>query len=344
MNHKKMIPYGSDNLYPNKMDDIVRNSPTTKGCVNVKKEFIFGLGQEGGDFEVNKKGKTFNDILIKSVEDYAKFNGFALHFNVNGLGRIVEINNLDFRYTRKHYNSKDAFYGNIMRTSTMNGDLFIIPLYNPKNFRRTVRDAGGLSSFNGWIYYFQSNGNVYPEASHNASSTSGMFEDSVQSFNYSTIENSFSASGVVKVPQNVNGEDTTKNVKKQLKKMKGSDNAGSMIVIESPLGADGESKNSNIYESFTLPNIDNMFNNQVKNAKDSILREYRVPEILLGTPEQGMFNQTEYYEASNYYNNLTFGDRKAVERAFNKFWDNTVFPLQQIEITPLEMEQLNDTE
>ena len=48
-------------------------------------------------------------------------------------------------------------------------------------------------------------------------------------------------------------------------------------------------------------------------------------------------NQAAFNDAFNYKNADTEGDRKIIEREFNKFLVNSVFPIKNIEITPLEM-------
>ena len=84
-----IIPYGQDNLYPNRLINAIKKSPTAKGCSEMLAMFVQGNGLAfGGDMVVNRDGDTMNDILGKAVKDYSGLNGFCLHFNFNILGQI----------------------------------------------------------------------------------------------------------------------------------------------------------------------------------------------------------------------------------------------------------------
>ena len=88
--------------------------------------------------------------------------------------------------------------------------------------------------------------------------------------------------------------------------------------MPTPVDTDGKFQASNLYESFAPHNIDSLFVNQNSKAKENILSVYRMPEILLGTSSQGMFNQASYNDAFDYKNADTERDRKIVERVFQK--------------------------
>ena len=177
-----------------------------------------------------------------------------------------------------------------------------------------------------------------------ASSPSGEFENDVQIYNNANIKNGFSGKGVLNLPKT--GGSSKKKTDEELEKLHGPENSGGTLTIEMPLNVEGELKSAQIYEPFTLSSIDKMFVNQTENAKDNILREGRMPEILLGVSNQGMFNQAEYQDTAIYYNNKTGYDRKKVERAINSFWGNTVFSsqLSEVIITPLEFDNEGEAE
>jgi len=100
----------------------------------------------------------------------------------------------------------------------------------------------------------------------------------------------------------------------------------------------------NLFESFAPHNIDSLFVNQNSKAKENILTVYRMPEILLGLSSQGMFNEASYNDAFDYKNADTERDRRIVERVFQKVVDNSVFPIPQVEIEPLEMKKSQEDE
>ena len=62
-----------------------------------------------------------------------------------------------------------------------------------------------------------------------------------------------------------------------------------------------------------------------------------MPKVLLGVSDSGMFNQASFNDAFNYKNADTEGDRKIIEEEFEKILECSIFPLEIVEIVPLEM-------
>lgn len=330
------LPYGKNNKYPNDMLQAVYNSPTAKGCVSRKKQFIFGKGvDKGSEIIVNREGQSLNDVLEKTCEIYSSMNGFCLHFNFGVFGQITEIQYVPLEYVRYHKNLQQVFFGKFNDVWGKKDALF--NLYNPRLFKEQVQNQGGIKTYTGQIYYFKVTGEIYPLSSLHASHSSALFEESLQTYNYANIENGFSASGVFRVPQTMNGGQSVEDVEAKFKKIKGSGNAGSIIVVEAPVNAEGELENAKMFESFTIQNIDKLYVEQIANAEKNILKESRMPGILIGVSNEGMFNQESFEDAATYYNNETEADRKLIERAWMKFWGQTVFAsqLDKIEIEPL---------
>ena len=151
-----VIPYGMDNLYPNRTLTAIRNSPTAKGCVKRLRDFIFGLGfGDHADIVVNRDNETLNDILNKSVGDYSEHGGFALHFNYNVFGQIIEIFNADFEYIRKLDNLTKVRFGNWGNQNTWFSDSELdIFLYKPEALKLQIELSKGFDKFKGNILYF----------------------------------------------------------------------------------------------------------------------------------------------------------------------------------------------
>jgi len=121
--------------------------------------------------------------------------------------------------------------------------------------------------------------------------------------------------------------------------MRGAENAGKSLVVTTPLNNQGDAKDFTMVEHLTPTNIDKLFVNQNKKAEQDILKTFTMPKILLGISDEGMFNQASFNDAFNYKNADTEGDRKIIERVFNKkVISNSVYDLV-VEIQPLEMKE-----
>lgn len=336
-----VINYGTDNLYPNQVFDIVQDSPTAGGCVKRKSEFVFGKGVES-DVIVNRHNKTINDIISVTCQEYSKYNGFALHFNYNLIGQIIEIQNVDLRYIRKLKDILSVVVGKIRRDSKVinlsSANKVKISLYQPNGIKKYIKKSGGFKKFNGAVFYFNNNSGIYPVATYDSALTSAQFEQEAQVFSYMHVKNGFSSSGILKIPGLPDDPKAKKEIEEKLQKVVGSLNAGSYFVVAATLDLEGGLQASKLFEPFQTQDVDKVHQVQSDRAKDYLLRAFNMPEILLGVSDKGMFNQESFQDAFNYYNNDTERDRIKIEKSFNQFWPETSFSseLSEIEIIPLD--------
>lgn len=95
--------YGRDNLYPQRMLNLILNSPTGGSCCERYQTFIEGNGLNDTEFSeyiVNRAGDTVDDIYSLLAKDMALYHGFALHVNYNLACEIVELNHIPFQDCR----------------------------------------------------------------------------------------------------------------------------------------------------------------------------------------------------------------------------------------------------
>ena len=84
--------YGLNNLYPQEQEQLRLRSPLIKSATALLEDFINGRGWELNSATiVNGLDDTVGDVLNLVARDYALFNGFALHINYDGLGKITGI-------------------------------------------------------------------------------------------------------------------------------------------------------------------------------------------------------------------------------------------------------------
>ena len=233
-----IIPYGDDNLYPNRITKTVRKSPTAKGCIKRTSEFIFGQGLAlGGEMVVNRDGDTLNKVIAQAVKNYSEMNGFALHLNFNVFGEISEMFAVDLKYIRKSKNLKTAQYGlwekNNRGATYLGSDFVEVDLYGEVDPEKAIEE-NGLLNYKGQIYYFAKDFQIYPDSPLDSASISASFEKEVQVYQYATINNGFSGSGVLKVPVRGQGEQADKNIEaaqSNLESLHGAPRAGSFITM-----------------------------------------------------------------------------------------------------------------
>ena len=94
-----ILLYGIDNLYPQRIEEVINSSPITRSAISVTADFLNGAGfNQNGDFEF---GEYTADELLNWVSiDYATYKSLALILDVAINGEIAEVSPIDFRYVR----------------------------------------------------------------------------------------------------------------------------------------------------------------------------------------------------------------------------------------------------
>src|SRR5690606_37109960 len=95
--------YDFDNIYPQRVLDIVNDSGTAVKAIKLQTKFVAGNGMTDKDFRekvVNYKGMTVNKLVRKIAVSLSHFNGVPLHVNYNALGQKTEVNFVPFEYAR----------------------------------------------------------------------------------------------------------------------------------------------------------------------------------------------------------------------------------------------------
>lgn len=330
-----IIPYDKDNLYPNKVKEIAQRSGTTIGAINKLSEFISGEGFPTMGTIVNRKGQTLWDILRHIASSKAMFRGFALHFNYNMLGQIVEINPVNFEFVRWH-KSLDKYVVNPdwSKRYDFKKQQTEYYLFNPNRVINEIQECGGIENYKGQLYYWIPNkSDYYTPCTWDSVLDDAQFEAEAKLYGLSSIQNDYSLSGIISYPKSISDEKDIENIRKEVGKDKGSANAGGIRVVGA-MPTEGLT-NWKWFTPMSRNNIDNLHTNQKEDAKFNIYAAFNMPPILAGVTKDGMFNQDSFADAFHYYNSATETDRKEVERELNKILSFSAWQsLGQVEITP----------
>jgi len=316
--------YSEDNLYPQRVEQIMFRSPIAESAVLAKADFVSGQGfAENGDVILNEELQlTANDILKLAAKDYSPFAGFGLHFNFNALNEIYQVSPIKFEYIRfgvpnemgKHHDVKVNinWEEDPNKLPTMMAPTFTYPLFDGKNFNF----GDDLEDFSGQVMYWIIEPNVYPKSSLDAVLDSAQTNGEVQIFELSNIQNGFLGSSLFKYPGEFKSGKERQDFIGDINGMQGAENANSVTVIETPEGIIGET----FMENFPANNNDRLFELTNNNTVNRITQYFGMPHTILGImPQTGMFNQEDIINGFKYYNMRTRNDREHVLRAFNKF-------------------------
>jgi hypothetical protein len=322
----RIIPYDRDNLYPNKIKSIAQRSGTTMSAIETLSAFVSGDGFQGMDTVVNREGQTLWDILRHVTFSKSMFKGYALHFNYNILGQITEINPINFEFVRWSKDLKRLIVNpDWWRRNRRNEEITYCP-FNPATVQAEIKQAGDISKYNGQLYYWIPNlKDWYTVCNWDSVLDDAQFEAEAKLYSLSSIQNDYSLSGIIAYPKNISDKEDIDNLKEDIRKDTGANNAGGVRVVGAM-----PSENLTGWKWFTpmsRNNIDNLHTNQVDRAKLNIYAAFRQPPILNGVATQGMFNQESFMDAFDYYNSQTETERKEVEKELTKILQVSIWPI-----------------
>lgn len=312
------LPFDIDNLYPQKVKSIAKRSGTTMSAWQTLSSFISGDGITGMDQIINSDGQTFWDILRHICNSKSLNKGWALHFNYNLFGQIVEINPINFESVRWHRDLKHFVVNpDWFRRQMRRKDEKVYNPFDPSNVLNEMQSCGGYQNYLGQIFYWIPNkSDWYTECNFDEVLDDAQFEAEVKLYSLSSIQNDYSLSGFLTYPKALTDVTEIELIKKDLRQDKGSANAGGIRVVSATPSEN--LTNWKWFNPISRNNIDSLHKQQKEDAKFNIYAAFRQPPILNGVVTGGMFNQESFADAFNYYNAATETERKEVERELTK--------------------------
>lgn len=322
---KRVTTYGADNLYPQRIKQVLLLSPVAKSSVQLLASFIRGDGFERGDKVLNEKGETANDILKLISEDEALYNGYGLHINSTGLGIANSVEYLDFDTIRLGLKNSKGNINDCRVSINWQQDDSSLPRPNESSEKRFVLydkgKAGGeaITTAQGMVLYSTPRKNTYPLASIDSIIETCQSEYQLQLYELSQLTSGFLNLSIFKYPSGGDSEVEEEELRKKLNGLKGARNANSIIVA----GIDEDAENtSSLVETIPALNGDTMFTNTTLNIKNRILNTFALPNSLLGMLPLGtLFSAQQIADDYTYMNLRTKDIRNQIERVFNEQLD-----------------------
>lgn len=355
--------YGSDNLYPQRMYDLIQNSPTGAGCVDRYQTFIEGNGLRNTDFAeyvCNRKGETIDDVFRLIAQDVALYRGFALHVNYNAAAEIVELQHVPFQDCRLEEEDENGqvLYVNVhpdwTGESTRKGKKLIVDkksvkkiyMFNPiqKVVMSQIEHEGGIDMYSGQILWFSLDGFCqYPKPIYDKVVTCLSTDEGLDNVKYRNVRNGFMLAGMfvhkkgVRYDFDENGntieKDDEYDFSKSLDVFQGDANCCSIMDIT--LNADDDKPE---FINVEGTNYDAKFTCTEQSIVERIYSAFgQEPWYCIRAGKLG-FSGTVLEEAYEYYNSLVNKERRAISRALKRIfdrWYEVANPSNDYEIEPL---------
>ncbi len=337
-----ILNYDADNAYPQRVMYSIAASGIATSCVNLYAKYIHGRGflnADIGNLVINRSKQTCNKLLRKLAKDYAKFKGFALHVNYNGLFEIAEINFVPFEHCRlaipddAGYVSKIALYDDWDKKKSRNIDkrkIKFIDVFNPDPaviMLQIDRDKG-IENYRGQILWFSDDDKEYPACSCDAVFEDVETDSKIKIFKWRTVTTGFMASHILVHKGKFENESERTTFKSSVESFQGADNSSKILTVE----VDSPDQVPELLP-FDIVNNDKLFELTESTIKNNIVQNYGQPLVLLSIKTPGQLGTSqEIKDAMDFYDQTTAQERAMFEEVFTRLLSKWVEPTDEAQV------------
>lgn len=365
LNTLNIQAYGRDNLYPQRMFDLIQGSSIGSSCCERYQTFIKGNGLNNTGFSeyiCNRAEETVDDIYRLIARDMALYHGFALHVNYNVFCDIVELTHVPFQTCRLEEETLDGkvVYINIHPDWTghktrkgryirvTKDNVKKIYTFNPNKevVMSQIKASGGIENYRGQILWFSMDGKwEYPRPIYDKVITNLSIDEGLDNVNYRNVRNNFLVAGMLvhkkgsalSIDENgnaVDDEDNSDKISESLDIFQGDENACAIMDVTIEQDEDKPE-----FVSFEANNFDKKFD---KTAESSTMKIYTAfgQEVFYRIINGSLGFSTDIMsEAFRFYSSYTDNQRRAISRALKRVfahWYENPNPEGDYEIRPLK--------
>lgn len=342
--------YGSDNLYPQHLQDITGASGTAELCLNRYAKFIEGYGfnnEAFASYKVNRMSTTGDELLHDVAEDVARFGGFALHVNYNVLCQITDVSFVPFENCRLEECDSVGNVAHIVlhpdwegkktragkRLSVDEKNITRLNVFNPDPtvVTREILDAGGVEKYQGQILWCSMAGyGVYPTPIYDACIVDISTDEGLGNIKNRNVRNNFlvacmliSKKGVPKVGEDGEFSDEEQMISDEdLLAFQGDENSSKImnVILEND---EDEPK----IVPFPTKNIDKEFSTTDASVIERIYAQFHQELFYSIRIGKLGFSGDVMRDAFEYYAGEVTNEQRFIERGFERLFRHWADPL-----------------
>lgn len=248
------VKFDVDNIYPERVLDMVNSSPLQKSILESRKTYILGAGLDKVDENVYTPNmlESWIDLIEKCVSDYVYLNAFAVQVILNESGNRFSFYHQPVQQVRfANYNDKNfiekAYLCTDWRKAQKNKNVVEIPMFGSETPKKGKA----------YLLYFKPDqvGEYYYGIPEYMSAANYIMADAALSQYYNNyIHNNFSANLALRFPTEPTEEKKEELYENLRKSFGGAENAGNILLL---FGENGvvpeinsiESVNADLYNS-----------------------------------------------------------------------------------------------
>lgn len=331
-----ILMYDRDNLYPQRVEELLNRSAAGLESVELFAKFIRGRGFEDKAFNnaiINAAGDTTKDLLRECVNDYAKFKGFAIHVDYNAFLQPINAKHVPFSYVRFGLPDDRGIIAKVVISDDWPREkrnwskrVQTVDMFNPdpEVVMKQIQRAGGLGHYRGQVLYYTETKFKYPLCSFDSVLADIETDAEISDFKHANVTTNFMASHIVDMPGEFDGDKERDEFRDTLRQFQGARNAGKILLFENKFGSD---KPLNIHKVEVQDN-DELFRWTEESCHTKIRKKFTQPAILVGDLIPGKLGNTEEIENSfKFYNEFTADDRLIFVEQFKRIFSIYAIPI-----------------
>lgn len=248
------VKFDYDNLYPERVLEIVNQSPLQKSILESKKTYILGAGLDKTEENIYTPNmlESWIDLIEKCVSDYVYLNAFAVQVILNESGNRFSFYHQPVQQIRfANYNDKNfiekAYLCTDWRKAQKNKNVVEIPMFGSETPKKGKA----------YLLYFKPDqvGEYYYSIPEYMSASNYIMADGALSQYYNNyIRNNFSANLAISFPLEPSEEKKEELYENLIRSFGGAENAGNILLLFGENGAlptisPVENVNADLYNS-----------------------------------------------------------------------------------------------
>jgi len=278
----KFIPFGTDNLFPQYLAKLKRQSSTHRSVLAQKTIFTSGAkfvtdNENLKDYikNVNADGESLREVFSKLADDYYTFGNAYLEGVIYDGG--VNLYHIDATTVRMAKNKKSALvHPDWAKYNTMKDELNVIPIYPEVKNNRFImqyKDYEPTFSFYGLPDYVAALEHI-------------AVDYEIGKWNHTKFKNGFQPSAIVEISGDMGEEEAKKLVDEAQKKFVGDGNNGKIMFIVK----NGDTASANV--SIIKDDQDGSWLDLQRITDQNIVTAHRWQPSLSGLVSSGKMNNT----------------------------------------------------
>lgn len=337
-----IMSFGKENDYPQIIERLVYGSQTAKACSEIYSKFIGGDGFVNPEIgkivvgrDIKNKPTTLDMIRRQIADSISVFSGVYIHCNFNLDAKVVNTNLIPFKKCR-FSTVDDKGYSSLIGVSNEWDYKFfrkgkrVINWYNTYNtnkavFESNVKNAGGIESFNGQIYFNYTNDTYfYPLSTFDSVYLDCDSEFRLQLNRNNELRNGFTKKVIINLPLTDDSVDGAE-LAREIENFMGVDGNKTMVFQSQVNPVTGELISDGFKVETLDSNMDLAINEKAEGTCVNNIRKAikGMPALLIDYDNGGLNQSGEMIvQAVNFYNSLTLPGRENISDIIRELYSN----------------------